>query len=607
MKTIESPDAWHVCRRVEYPTPVIAEDIQLLDQQKRGSTHALDPPASVTARSDTDFESFEYTALDRGKQSIRLVQVLPGLYKGFVQCHIRHSTIEDSYTCLSYEWGSDEQTNPILINDRLFFVRQNLLDFLHIATRQPEWQSKWLWIDALCIDQQDIQERNHQVQQMGSIYSEADEVIAWLGMDSKIESFLDNPEQGLEEDSNGIWSTTAGFEAFYNSTYFNRAWITQEVVLARRIILAAGCHQLDHQQLSALLHYLTPLLTHNYELFSPRRLDLRGRSLMDLLGKFKTKESRDPCDRIYSLLALCGDNPGIRVDYSMSDEDVASHVLTACRSSFCLCAIIAVGDALSLRDMSEWSGSSRNTHRYTASAANTGHLSFVEFCRDSGPVDTYQQIAFAPTTSSGTEVHISCLDLRNKQILLKFACRSNEKNLDLTHAGCSIEMFNDGNVCTLGIPLRALFGGDMSHYIHDIQSPNILWFYDAGTWRRSGSGIVPFFKLNARYIIIAEEQYAAMISRIHNQALFGLTYHLKLYWKQFANRRGLLLPESRSYHPLLLPPTLAAATQASNAPGRKRGHRGLATGQKKRTISRRTLRCRFPWPTNRTLSYSQSQ
>jgi hypothetical protein len=44
-----------------------------------------------------------------------------------------------------------------------------------------DYQSKYFSIDAICIDQQNVKERNHQVQQMSAIYSTATEVIAWLG------------------------------------------------------------------------------------------------------------------------------------------------------------------------------------------------------------------------------------------------------------------------------------------------------------------------------------------------------------------------------------------------------------------------------------------
>ncbi|OAL43075.1 heterokaryon incompatibility, partial [Pyrenochaeta sp. DS3sAY3a] len=84
-----------------------------------------------------------------------------------------------SYSCLSYMWGDPEEQHAILINGKTFKVRRNLWDFLRVA--QTKLFNNFLWIDALCIDQQNTQERNHQVQQMGNIYSRAKTVLLWLG------------------------------------------------------------------------------------------------------------------------------------------------------------------------------------------------------------------------------------------------------------------------------------------------------------------------------------------------------------------------------------------------------------------------------------------
>jgi hypothetical protein len=54
---------------------------------------------------------------------------------------------------------------------------------------------EWLWIDALCIDQSNAMKRNHQVQQMGLIYSQAERVMVWLGNNHYIAWFLKNPRK----------------------------------------------------------------------------------------------------------------------------------------------------------------------------------------------------------------------------------------------------------------------------------------------------------------------------------------------------------------------------------------------------------------------------
>ena len=120
---------------------------------------------------------FEHEPLDLTRQSIRVFQILPGT--GTVRCLMKHVEMDSERTAVSYVWGDEEPSQVILINERPFYVRDNLHNFL-IQMRNDEFL-KPLWVDALCIDQANTSERNHQVQQMGSIYRDANAMISWLG------------------------------------------------------------------------------------------------------------------------------------------------------------------------------------------------------------------------------------------------------------------------------------------------------------------------------------------------------------------------------------------------------------------------------------------
>jgi hypothetical protein len=101
-----------------------------------------------------------------------------------------------SYVALSYTWGPPEgsefhrveDTTPqfkpsVFVNGRHIFVTQNLFDGL-VILRQKAIDG-FLWIDAICINQQDISERSSQVSVMDQIYSGADHVVVWLGPDTR--------------------------------------------------------------------------------------------------------------------------------------------------------------------------------------------------------------------------------------------------------------------------------------------------------------------------------------------------------------------------------------------------------------------------------------
>jgi hypothetical protein len=90
------------------------------------------------------------------------------------------------FTALSYTWGGEENSKHITLNGQCVAVRSNLYDFLVRAIREG-WTTN-LWIDALCINQEDEAEKSKQVMLMGEIYSRASQVLVWLGVLGEMES-----------------------------------------------------------------------------------------------------------------------------------------------------------------------------------------------------------------------------------------------------------------------------------------------------------------------------------------------------------------------------------------------------------------------------------
>ena len=133
-------------------------------------------------------EIFRHRPLDLKNDSIRLIGVLPDFsVDGLIICEIWQTTIKSEYQCLSYRWGSHKGPKTILIWDiqssgtgrKKFKIGRNLHSFLH-AIRGLEGGVDPYWIDAMCIHQQNGI-RNHQLRQMGKIYSQTRRVIVWLG------------------------------------------------------------------------------------------------------------------------------------------------------------------------------------------------------------------------------------------------------------------------------------------------------------------------------------------------------------------------------------------------------------------------------------------
>ncbi|PMD52655.1 uncharacterized protein K444DRAFT_488107, partial [Hyaloscypha bicolor E] len=163
-----------------------------------------------------------------GDNSIRLLQIEavtnPSLNheRAAIRCQIHHFHIAKApnYRALSYAWGNSA-TRFIYLNDQRIEVRKNLWQALwHL--RNNNFYTKWIWIDALCIDQLNTVERNHQVLLMGRIYKTAAEVFAWLGCLS------DLPFGSRRILRYGLHN----FVSLFTLQYWQRMWILQEIGLA---------------------------------------------------------------------------------------------------------------------------------------------------------------------------------------------------------------------------------------------------------------------------------------------------------------------------------------------------------------------------------------
>ncbi|CZR62116.1 uncharacterized protein PAC_12013 [Phialocephala subalpina] len=133
----------------------------------------------------TDIHDPIHKPLDTSKAQIRLLHLQPPLDSepDAIVCTLSVADPDDDdckYEALSYEWGDSRSTSlSIMLDGTHFLVRENLWWALwHLRL---ETEDRILWIDALCINQENGNERNHQVKQMAQVYSKAASVVAWIG------------------------------------------------------------------------------------------------------------------------------------------------------------------------------------------------------------------------------------------------------------------------------------------------------------------------------------------------------------------------------------------------------------------------------------------
>lgn len=121
-----------------------------------------------------------YGALDVDNYEIRLLILQPEQEGSVLECELKtvNLLLVNDFSTLSYCWGDPTLTHEILVNNILTSVTQNLENALQ---RLWELCVTRLWVDALCINQEDDAEKSSQVRIMKNIYPKAAATYAWLG------------------------------------------------------------------------------------------------------------------------------------------------------------------------------------------------------------------------------------------------------------------------------------------------------------------------------------------------------------------------------------------------------------------------------------------
>ncbi|KAF2429007.1 heterokaryon incompatibility, partial [Tothia fuscella] len=143
-------------------------------------------------------------------------------------CSIIVADLNDqpAYKCLSYTWGEPTHTGAILLDGAEFPVGQNLFGATTYLSTCPSARISPIWIDEVCINQQDLQERSQQVGMMRRIHSQAEEVLVWLGPATALDSVAIPLTKRLAR------KELDSIRHFYDRPWFERIWVIQEAVLA---------------------------------------------------------------------------------------------------------------------------------------------------------------------------------------------------------------------------------------------------------------------------------------------------------------------------------------------------------------------------------------
>jgi hypothetical protein len=261
------------------------------------------------------------------KAQIRLLILLPAseshpdIIEGKL---VRVDFLQDPvYEALSYEWGDKDADRELVLDGHAFRVRKNLWQALRNLRTGTE---RAIWVDAICVDQTNLRERNHQVAQMSQIFSRAKNVLIWLGSDDEQNSAASVAIDAIKSRKyiswrpgdllpGQLWPTLADF---LGHSYFGRLWIVQEVILAQRLQVHCESNSVEWSDFERMCDHLCGILKNHgrtlpvlqnsvaFKLRERRRLRQKG-SLLPLLETCRYSLCRDPRDKIFGLLGLVDD------------------------------------------------------------------------------------------------------------------------------------------------------------------------------------------------------------------------------------------------------------------------------------------------------------
>ncbi|PYH35828.1 HET domain-containing protein [Aspergillus neoniger CBS 115656] len=298
-----------------------------------------------------------YHKLDSTLNQIRLVTIEPGKWTDDIQCTLRETSLADSepYETLFYVWGDHTNTKNIIVNGSNFKATANLESALrHLRRDTP----RTMWIDAICINQRDLEERASQVSIMRDIYQGSNVTIIWLGDgDERAESLFglaqqvydQSPSDGVSvEESLMLMRELTNTEDQRQSLEFlvtnilrrpwwTRAWVLQEAVVSAELLVKCGNHEVTWLPLwwlanivffcTCTFNFLGRISTIGLEevakIQGMREATKKGHiiTLAQLVAWNRRQRATDPRDKIFSLLGLARSGPAnpIHPDYSVNN------------------------------------------------------------------------------------------------------------------------------------------------------------------------------------------------------------------------------------------------------------------------------------------------
>ena len=330
---------------------------------------------------------YDYRTIQSTRQEIRLLCIDPDCRRtdhAPLRCELKSVSLQDTpivhFHAVSYCWGTSKKRARVVIDGQDVTIPQ----VAAVAIRNLGKVSFHpLWIDAVCIDQNNLQEKSRQVGMMKDVFSKAASVLIWLGPAQRstanaiasierIHKQCLEATDGLEDLQAHFYGTdgSPGFkysnaplpacdwsalQEFYSAPWFGRLWVIQEIGLAKNSAVYVGSLSVDAEKVVLAARWMvhrkyaryykgleSPGIESASNMYRPA-----GRPLYNQLRRTHRAGCREAQDRVYGLLGLLREEvaAAIVTNYTRPLVDVYAQVIRL--------ALHEAGD-LSFLQLSAW-------------------------------------------------------------------------------------------------------------------------------------------------------------------------------------------------------------------------------------------------------------
>lgn len=309
-------------------------------------------PSELAPREKEVDEPGPYDKLS-GASNFRLLRLNPGkldeplhgeiMVVGLQEDHSKH---EVEYECVSYTAANavdNLQAATIYVGE--FWDALSIKTSCETALRQLrlEKSSRLLWVDSVCINQQDDTERSQQLSIIVPIFAQAAQVIAYLGDSNEAQRFvfdclhkISTPDCTLVLGQGSLETCTMAQRAahdralyfmrefFSNTRYFHRVWTALEFIVAPSILFQSGSDKAHWPATGLELDSEGPSDLPEWASYRGNRANVSERDLLPLLQSLRSSGCSDPRDRLFCVLNLVRswDDEAMTPHYGLSTEEV---------------------------------------------------------------------------------------------------------------------------------------------------------------------------------------------------------------------------------------------------------------------------------------------